>query len=237
VSAIAAFAPPAAAAAKAATTTIPVVFVSGVDPVKAGLVASLNHPGGNVTGFYNFGAEFGQKRLGILAELVPAQAFIGALINPSNPDAASEAADLQNAATALRRRIVILNANTEDAIDRAFATLADQQAGALYVGTGTLYLDYGSRIAALAERFRIPAIYQTRDNVLAGGLMSCGIDLAEQWRQAGIYTARILKGEKPSDLPVMQSTKFDFVINLKTAKALGLTIPPGVLSIADDVIE
>jgi putative ABC transport system substrate-binding protein len=237
VRAIAAFAPPAAAAANAATTTIPVVFVSGVDPVRAGLVASLNRPGGNVTGVYNFGADLGPKQLGILAELVPAPALVGALINPGNPDAAAETAEMQNAATAIGRRIIILNANTEAAIDAAFTALAEQRAGALYVGTGPFYLDHRSRIAALAERYRIPAIYPFREAVVAGGLMSYGINLMEGVRQAGVYTARILKGEKPADLPVMQSTQFEFVINLKTAKSLGVNFPPTLLARADEVIE
>jgi putative ABC transport system substrate-binding protein len=237
VNAIAAFAPPAAAAAKAATTTILVVLISGLDPVRAGFVASLNRPGGNVTGFYNFGAHLGPKRLGMLAELVPVPALIGILINPDNPDAATEIAEIQNAAMEIGRRIVVLNANSESTIDAAFTALAERRAGALYVATGSFYLDQRSRIAALAERHRIPAIYPFREAAEAGGLMSYGIDLLEGVRQVGVYTARILKGEKPGDLPVVQSTKFEFIINLKTARMLNLDISPTLLARADEVIE
>jgi putative ABC transport system substrate-binding protein len=237
VTVIAAFAPPAAAAAKAATTKIPVVFLSGVDPMKAGLVTSLNRPGGNVTGFYNFGADLGPKQIGILSELVPAPALIGALINPGNPDAAIEATQIQDAATAINRQIVRVNADTVAAIDAAFAALAERHVAALYVGTGTFYLDRRSQIAALAENYRIPAIYPFREDAVAGGLMSYGINLSEGWRQAGIYTARILKGEKPADLPVMQSTKFEFVINTRAAKTIGVSFPPSLIIRADEVLE
>jgi putative tryptophan/tyrosine transport system substrate-binding protein len=172
-----------------------------------------------------------------LRETKIAAALIGVLIDQDNPDAAAETADMQNAATAIGRRIVILKANSDAAIDAAFTTLVAQRAGALYLGTGTLFFDRHSRIDALAERYRIPVIYQNRDGPQAGGLMSYGTSLAEAWRQVGIYTARILKGEKPADLPVMQSSKFEFVINLKTAKSLGLTVPATLLARADDVIE
>lgn len=205
--------------------------------MKAGLVATLNHPGGNVTGIYNFGLGYGAKRLGILAELVSAPAPIGVLINPSNPDAAAEAQEMQNTGTALGRRVIILNAGTEAAIDAAFAAIAEQHAGALYVGTGPLYADYGPHIVALAERYRIPTIYAFPDTAVAGGLMSYSVDFAQDWRNLGIYTARILKGESPANLLVMQSTAFKFIINLKTARALGLAIPSGLIASADEVIE
>jgi putative ABC transport system substrate-binding protein len=237
VSVIVAFSPPAAAAAKAATATIPVVFSSGLDPVKAGFVASLNRPGGNVTGVFNFASDLGAKRLGLLAELVPAPAVIAALINPANPDAAAETQEVQDAAEQLGRRLLIASASTDAAIEAAFAAMVSQGAGALHVGTGSFYNDRRVFLSVLASRNRIPTIYQWREFAAAGGLMSYGTSLTESFRQVGIYASRILQGAKPAELPVVQMTKFELVINLKTAKTLGLSIPPTMLARVDEVIE
>ena len=228
---------PAALAAKAATSTIPICFVIGSDPVKQGLVASINRPGGNATGVAFFSALVGAKRLGLLRELVPAASVFALLVNPANPNAGIVSKDLQAAARTLDLQIRVLHASTEREIDGAFAALVQQRVGALVVGPDAFFDSRRDQIAALAARHAIPAIYERRDVAVAGGLMSYGASPDEAYHQAGIYTGRILKGEKPTDLPVVQSAKFELVLNLKTAKSLGLTLPSGLLSIVDEVIE
>jgi putative ABC transport system substrate-binding protein len=237
VSALAVAFLPAALAAKAATSTIPICFVTGADPVDQGLVASLNRPGGNVTGAAFFSVLLGAKRLGLLHELVPAASTFAVLVNPTNPSAESLTRDLQAAGHTLGKQILVLSASTEREIDGQFATLDQQRASALIVAPDAFLDSQRDNIVQLVARRTIPAIYERREAAMAGGLMSYGADVADAFHQAGVYTGRILKGEKPADLPVMQPTKLEFVINLNTAKLLGLTIPPGVLAIADEVIE
>ena len=228
---------PAALAAKAATSTIPICFIIGSDPVTQGLVASLNRPGGNTTGVAFFSALVGAKRLGLLRELVPAASTYVLLVNPKNPNVGVISGDLQAAAQTLGLQLHALNASTEHEIDADFAALAQQRVGALIVGPDAFLQSRLDQIVALAARHAIPTIYERREAAVGGGLMSYGASYSEAYRQAGIYTGRILKGEQPADLPVMQSTKFELVINLKTAKTLGLTLPSGLLSITDEVIE
>ena len=229
--------PPAAKAATAATSTIPIVFTTGEDPVKEGLVASFNRPGGNATGINVVTAELETKRLGLLHEIVPTAGPIAALLNPKSPNFATQSQDVQAAGRAIGRQIYLLKASTEDEIDAAFAGLAQQGIIALSVVGDPFLANRSDQLVALAMRYGIPVIYEWRELAAAGGLISYGVSLGGAYRQAGIYVGRILKGEKPADLPVLQATKFELVINLKTAKALGLTIPPGVLAIADEVIE
>ena len=226
-----------AKAAKAATAAIPIVFISAADPVNAGIVASLNRPGGNVTGVSLLGSALEAKRLGLLHEIVPGAASIGVLVNPKYPDADLELRELQEAASAINRQINIVRAGTEPEIDTAFATVARQGAGALLVAQDPFFGSRRDQLVALAARHKLPVIYFQRDFAEIGGLVSYGTDFADAYRQAGIYVGKILKGAKPADLPVMQPTKFELVVNLKTAKVLGLAIPSGVLAIADDVIE
>jgi putative ABC transport system substrate-binding protein len=224
-------------AAKAATTRTPIVFTAGGDPVRQGLVSSLNRPGGNLTGVYFQTGAIESKRLGLLRDLVPNTAIIGVLLNPNSPAAEPELRDIPDAARAVGQKIVILEANNEQGIDATFATLAKRHIGALLVASDPLFSNRRDQIVALAARYSLPTTYYSREFTAAGGLMSYGANLADAFRQAGIYTARVLNGEKPADLPVMQPTKFELVLNLKTAKALGLTIPDKLLALADEVIE
>jgi putative tryptophan/tyrosine transport system substrate-binding protein len=229
---------PAALAAKAATATIPIVFGVGDDPVRLGLVASLARPGGNATGINFFVQEVVAKRLRLLHDLVPKAVRIAVLVNPANaPNTESTLRDVQQAALAIGLQIQILNATTIGEIDAAFASLARERADALFVVGDGFFTSRRGQFATLTARDRIPAAYAVRELVAAGGLMSYGTDIADMFHQVGVYTGRILKGAKPADLPVLQSTKFEFVINLQTARAFGIEVPPGVISIADEVIE
>jgi ABC-type uncharacterized transport system substrate-binding protein len=237
VTMIAAAGTPAALAAKAATAVIPIVFETAGDPVTLGLVASLNQPGRNVTGVTQLSSELVPKRLGLLHDLIPAAKIIGLLVNQKDPRAETQSSDMQEGARALGLQIHILSASNEAEIDTAFASLVQLRAGALIVGTGNFFTTRREQLAALAARHKVPVIYQYRLFVAAGGLMSYGASITDAYRLAGIYSGRVLKGEKPADLPVARPTKFELVINLKTANALGLKIPPGVLAIADEVIE
>jgi putative ABC transport system substrate-binding protein len=228
----------AALAAKAATATIPIVFGVASDPVRLGLVASLARPGGNATGINFFVNEVGAKRLRLLHDLVPKAVRIVVLVNPANASIAeSTLQDVQQAAAAIGLQIQSLNATTTGEIDSAFAILSRERPDALFVAGDAFFLDRRVQFATLTARDRIPAAYPSRDYVVAGGLMSYGTDFADTFHQVGVYTGSILKGAKPADLPVLQATKFEFVINMQTARALGIAVPPGVLSIADEVIE
>jgi putative ABC transport system substrate-binding protein len=227
----------AAYAAKAATLTIPIVFLSGGDPVEIGLVASLNRPEGNATGVTLFLNELAAKRLELLREALPSVAVIAFMVNPTNPRAKVNTSELQAAAQAARQNILIVNVSHESEFDAAFATLTQRGAGAILVDGDILFSSQRDRLVQLAERHHLPASYQVRESAVAGGLMSYGPSLPDAHRQAGVYVGRILKGEKPSDLPVLRPTKFELVINLKTAKALGLTVPDKLLVAADEVIE
>jgi putative ABC transport system substrate-binding protein len=227
-----------ALAAKSATTTIPIVFYTGGDPVKLGLVTSFNRPSGNLTGVTGLGTELGSKRLELLHELVPTARTVALLINPINSALAEPTIrDVQAAAHTLGLQVHILNAGTDSEIDTAFAKIVELQVGGLVIGADNFFNSRSEQLAALARRHAVPAIYQYRAFAAAGGLMSYGASLTDAYRLLGLYTGRILKGEKPVDLPVQQATKVDLMINLKTAKALGLTIPITLLGRADEVIE
>jgi len=228
---------PAANAAKAATTRIPIVFGQGEDPVTVGLVTNMNKPGGNITGTTNFGNVLFGKRLQLLRDIIPKVNSVAFLVNSSHPNAAADIADMQGAAAPIGWRLVVATAAAESDFDAAFGDIIKQGAGGLLVNADPLFGTNAARIADLANQHAIPAIYERRDYTVSGGLMSYGAVLSEMPRQAAIYVSRILKGEKPADLPVLLPTKFEFMINLKTAKALGLDIPPGLLAIVDEVIE
>jgi putative ABC transport system substrate-binding protein len=228
---------PSALAAKAATRTIPIVFATGADAVASGLVTSLNQPGGNLTRATNLNTELGPKRLELQHELVPSATIIAMLVNPTNPNAEPVSRQLQAAAQSLGLEMPVVRVSTERDLDTAFASLVRLRAGALVIGADAFFTSRSEQLAALALRHAVPAIYQGREFAAAGGLMSYGGSLAAQDRLAGIYTGRILKGEKPADLPVQQSTKVELIINLKTAKALGVTVPLALLTRADEVIE
>jgi len=228
---------PAAPVAKAATTTIPIVFLTSSDPVAAGLVASLNRPGGNLTGVVVLNVEIGPKRLDLLHELVPGVSVVALLSNPINPNSESQSRNMQAAARSLGLQMHVLHASSERDFDAAFATLVQLRAGALIIGADAFLINQSEQLGALALRHAVPAISHQREFVAAGGLMSYGGILTDMSRLAGVYTGRILKGEKPADLPVQQETKFALIINLKTAKALGLTVPLPLLGRADEVIE
>ena len=224
-------------AAKAAATTVPVVFATGSDPVRDGLVASLNRPGGNFTGVIFITSELGTNRLELLRQLVPKATTVAMLVMPSGQETELERVDVAKAAQALGLQLVVADATSRPEIEVAFATFAQRRADAVLVGTGALTNSHSEAIVALAARHSIPTIYSLREYVSVGGLMSYGTSITDAYRQAGIYAGRILKGERPADLPVMQSTKFDLVLNLKTAKALGLDVPDRLLALADEVIE
>jgi putative ABC transport system substrate-binding protein len=237
VAVIVAMGAPVVVAAKAATSTIPIVFGSGVDPVQAGLVASLSRPGGNVTGVTSMNAEIEAKRLGLLIELLPKATRLALLINPNNPIAEATVKDAQASAAAIGQQLEILAASTNREIDAAFASLVQKRADALLIGPDVFFTNRRVQLATLTVRHGIPAVYAFREFAEAGGLMSYGTSNTERDRQVGVYTGRILKGEKPADLPVLQPTKFELVINAQTARMLGLTVPDKLLVAADEVIE
>ena len=223
--------------AKAATATIPILFTTGSDPVKLGFVASLNRPGGNVTGVSFLGAQLLAKRLELASQLVPKEAAIGFLGRPRDPKYAADKKEIEAAASALGRKLLFVNVTDERDLESAFATAARQHVGVLIPHNDPFFNGHRSALIALAARHALPIVYEARDPVAAGGLISYGTSITGAYRQAGVYVGRILKGEKPGDLPVVQSTRYELIINLKTAKALGLTIPPNVLATADEVIE
>jgi putative ABC transport system substrate-binding protein len=227
----------AALAAKAATTTIPIVFTVALDPVGLGLVPTLNRPGGNLTGASTLNVEIGPKRLELMHELLPAATILALLVNPTNPNTETESRDLQTAARTLGLQLQILHASSEHEFDRVFATMIQLRAGGLAIGSDPFFTGRSEQLATLALRHAVPAIYQFREFAAAGGLMSYGGSFTDSFRTAGIYTGRILKGEKPADLPIQQSTKVELILNLRTAKALGLTVPQSLLARADEVIE
>ena len=227
----------AATTAKAVTSTVPIVFATGDDPIAEGLVTSLNRPGGNVTGVSFLGNALGAKQVELLRQLAPNATTIAVPVDTNYQGSATDLKNVERAAHSLRQNLIILRASNERDLETASATLAQQHADALIALGAAFFLSQRDQIIALAERYKLPAIYQVQDFAIAGGLMSYGASIRDAYRQAGIYAARILKGEKPADLPVMQPTKFELIINLKTAKALGLTVPPNLLALADEVIE
>ena len=237
VAAIAAFTTPAAKAAKAATATIPIVFTTISDPVQIGFVASLNRPGGNMTGVSVLAVEVGPKLLELLHAAVPSAKAIGLLINPRNPNADAQSKNLQTAAQRLGLQLHVLNASTQGDLEPAFARVQELKVSALIIAQDALFNSQTGQLADLSVRYAVPAIYPNRDFAEAGGLMSYGTELRDVYRQAGIYAGRILKGEKSADLPVIQASKFELIINLKTARTIGLTLSPDLVSIADEVIE
>jgi putative ABC transport system substrate-binding protein len=234
---IAAFSTASALAAKAATTTIPVVFLTGDDPIKAGIVASLNRPDGNVTGVTFATAALGTKRLQLLRAIVPKAELIGLLVDPTSPESTNQANDVVDAALTLGQTCTVQHAGTASEIDTAFASLMQQGASALFVSGSPGFVTRREQINALVKRHKIPAMYNGRASIATDGLISYGANISESYRQAGLYVGRILRGDKPSDLPVMQPTRYELIINLKTAKSLGLELPPTLLALADEVID
>jgi putative ABC transport system substrate-binding protein len=228
---------PSAVAAKAATSTIPIVFMVASDPVQLGLVTSFNRPGGNATGVAMMGVELEAKRLGLIRELVPKAALIGMLVNPANPQAESQLRAIREAARTIGQQVVFLNASTRSELETAFANLIQRRAEALLVGQDTFVFSERELVVVLAERHQVPAIFPWRECVALGGLLSYGTDLTDVYRQTGVYAGDVLRGAKLADMPVQHPTKFGFAVNLKTAKALGLTIPETLLAIADEVIQ
>jgi putative tryptophan/tyrosine transport system substrate-binding protein len=228
---------PAAVAAKAATTTIPIIFTTAGDPVELGLIASLNRPGGNITGVTQLGVEVGPKRLELLRELIPTATIMASLVHPTNPNAETISRNLQSAARTLGLQIHVLYASTERDIDDAFTTLIRLRAGALVIGSDPFFTSRSKQLAELTVRHGVPTVYEFREFAAAGGLISYGSSIADAYRLAGVYTGRILKGEKPADLPVQQATKVELILNLKTARVLGITVPLTLLGRADEVIE
>jgi putative ABC transport system substrate-binding protein len=229
---------PGALAAKAATSTIPIVFYIGLDPVELGLVASLHHPGGNITGVTGWNVAVGPKRLELLHEVIPKATVIGLLVNPSSPDLAdADSREQQAAAQTLGLKFDVLHASTERDLDSVFSTLVEQRIGGVVIGTDSFFNTRKEQIAALSVNHRVPTIHQYREFAAAGGLMSYGTETSDLSRQVGVYTGRILKGEKPAEMPVQQATRVELTINLKTAKALGITFPLSLLGRADEVIE
>jgi len=226
-----------ALAAKATTLTIPIVFLSAADPIKAGLVARLDRPGGNVTGISFLGTALEAKRLEILHKLVPSAALIGVLVDPTYPDAEAQRRELQDAADTLKQPIAVVGASTPAEINEAFATLSQKNAGAVLVTQAIFFNTHGKQLAELAARYRLPAIFDQREIAALGGLISYGTSFPDGYRLGGVYVGKVLKGAKAADLPVIQPTKFEFVINLKTATTLGLTVPDAVLALASEVIE
>jgi len=237
VTVIAATTTPAALAAKTATSAIPIIFTAAADPVTAGLVTSLNRPGGNATGVSNYLTDLGAKRLDLLRELVPKATTIGMLVNPNYPDIESQQKDVEEAARRYGQQVHVVNAANVDDFDKVLAILVQLNASALLISPDALFLSRRDRLVGLVAHYGLPAVYPQREFVVVGGLMSYAASVAEGYRQAGIYVGRVLKGAVPADLPVVQRSKFDLFINLKTAKALGLTIPPSLLALADEVIE
>jgi ABC-type uncharacterized transport system substrate-binding protein len=227
----------AASAAKAATATIPIIFATGDDPVRSGLVGSLNRPGGNITGVTGLTVEVASKQLGLLREVVPKAAVIGILVNPASRSSERQERETQAAARVLGQQLHVFKASSERDIDSVFATLTQYQIGALLIGANALFTGQRDQLVALAARHAMPTLHYSREFVEAGGLMSYGTSIRDTYRQVGVYVGRVLKGEKPADLPIIQSSKFDLVINLKTARTLGLTVPFGLLNAADEVIE
>ena len=234
---IAAFSTVGALATKATTTTIPIVFMTGDDPVKVGIVASLARPGGNITGITFVSALLGTKRLQLLRALVPKSDLIVMLVDPNSPESVNQANDVVDAARALGHHLAVLHASTVGEIDLAFASMVQQRADALLLSGSPSFTSRRDQIVALAARYRVPTMYQFREFPTGGGLISYGANLTDTYRQTGIYVGRVLKGDKPADLPILQPTRFELVINLKTAKALGLELPPTLLALADEVIE
>ena len=223
--------------AKAATSAIPIVFVSAADPVRAGIVTSFNRPGGNITGVSLLGSALEAKRLELLHQMVPGDSPIGVLLNPKYPDFDVELRELQDAANVINRKIIVARASTQTEVDAALTMITQQAASALLVAQDAFFNSQRERIVALAARFKLPAIYNQREQAEVGGLCSYGPNFVDGFRQAGVYVGKLLKGAKPSDLPVLQPTKYEFVINLRTAKTLGLVVPSSLLALADEVIE
>ncbi len=220
-----------------ATTTIPIVFDSGTDPMKLGLVASLSRPGGNITGVSNLNLELGPKRLELLRELVPTAVVIALLVNPANPGAEDFTRNMHDAASTLGIELYVLHARTDDDLATAFGTIIQRRASGLVISTDPFFISRSAQLAAMSVRHAVPTIFEYREFAAAGGLISYGSNPRESYRLMGIYTGRVLKGEKPADLPVQQSTILELIVNLKTAKALGLTVPPSLIARADEVIE